>query len=98
MAAGKVYIVGIGDDGVEGMTSHARRLVESADMLLGPKFSDGLLPSEVSSRFIEVAHLEEIVEPHRIGWYQAGGGTCIRRPTLLWRSEVCLLKTREGQI
>ena len=62
MAAGKVYIVGIGDDGVEGMTSHARRLVESADMLLGPKFSDGLLPSEVSSRFIEVAHLEEIVE------------------------------------
>ena len=62
VAAGKVYIVGIGDDGVEGMTSYARRLVESADMLLGPKFSDGLLPSEVSSRFIEVAHLEEIVE------------------------------------
>ena len=28
----KVHIVGIGDDGVEGITAHARRIVESAEV------------------------------------------------------------------
>ena len=30
MAAEKVFIVGIGDDGIEGMTAHAVKIVESA--------------------------------------------------------------------
>jgi len=32
----KVRIVGIGDDGVDGMTAQARRLLEAAEVLLGP--------------------------------------------------------------
>jgi len=32
----RVHIVGIGDDGVDGMTAHARRLVVAAEVLLGP--------------------------------------------------------------
>src|SRR5262245_59378933 len=31
----KVYIVGIGDDGLEGATSAARRLIEQAQLLIG---------------------------------------------------------------
>lgn len=31
----KIYIIGIGDDGLDGITSQARRLVEQADLLIG---------------------------------------------------------------
>ena len=41
----KVHIVGIGDDGVDGMTAHARRLVEAAEVLLGPESCVAMLPT-----------------------------------------------------
>ena len=62
MAAEKVHIVGIGDDGVEGITAHARRIVESADVLLGPESCAALLPASVRSRLETAASLEELVE------------------------------------
>ena len=62
MAAGRVYIVGIGDDGVEGMTAQARRLVESADVLLGPESCLPLLPAALAARLQSTANLEELVE------------------------------------
>src|SRR6476620_411357 len=37
MAANKINIVGIGDDGLDGLTTSARQLVEQAEMLVGPK-------------------------------------------------------------
>jgi precorrin-6Y C5,15-methyltransferase (decarboxylating) len=37
MAASKINIVGIGDDGLEGLTTPARQLVQQAEMLVGPK-------------------------------------------------------------
>ncbi len=37
MAATKINIVGIGDDGLDGLTSSARQLVEQAELLVGPK-------------------------------------------------------------
>jgi precorrin-6Y C5,15-methyltransferase (decarboxylating) len=62
VAAGRVYIVGIGDDGVEGMTAQARRLVESADVLLGPESCLPLLPAALAARLQSTANLEELVE------------------------------------
>ena len=62
MAAEKVYIVGIGDDGVEGMTAQARRLVESADVLVGPPSCGPLLPDAVRPRLHPAGNLEELVE------------------------------------
>ncbi|MEX0670763.1 MAG: precorrin-6y C5,15-methyltransferase (decarboxylating) subunit CbiE [Pirellulales bacterium] len=62
MAAEKVYIVGIGDDGVEGMTAHARRLVEAADMLVGPESCAQLMPAGLRSRLVPASNLEELVE------------------------------------
>ncbi len=62
MAAEKVYIVGIGDDGVEGMTAQARRFVEAADVLVGPETCAGLLPATLKTRLQAAANLEELVE------------------------------------
>ena len=50
MSAGKVQIVGIGDDGVEGMTAQARRLVEDAEVLVGPDSCGVVLPGPLRDR------------------------------------------------
>jgi precorrin-6Y C5,15-methyltransferase (decarboxylating) len=61
-AAGKVHIVGLGDDGVDGMTAQARRLVEEAELLLGPEACRSLLPAGLRDRLETAASLEELVE------------------------------------
>ena len=61
-AAGKVQIVGIGDDGVEGMTAQARRLVEDAELLIGPDSCASLLPATLRDRLQAAANLEQLVE------------------------------------
>ena len=62
MAAGRVHIVGIGDDGLDGMTAHARRLVEAAPRLLGPQSCRSLLPEAIAARLEVVAGLEELCD------------------------------------
>jgi precorrin-6Y C5,15-methyltransferase (decarboxylating) len=62
VAAGKVYIVGVGDDGLEGVTAHARRLVVGAKRLVGPESCRSLLPAAVADRLETVAGLEDLVE------------------------------------
>jgi precorrin-6Y C5,15-methyltransferase (decarboxylating) len=61
-SAGKVHIVGLGDDGVEGMTGQARRLVEDAEVLVGPDSCAGLLPASLRARLQAAGNLEELVE------------------------------------
>jgi precorrin-6Y C5,15-methyltransferase (decarboxylating) len=58
----KVHIVGIGDDGVDGMTAHARRLVEAAEVLLGPESCAAMLPVTIAGKLGTAANLEELVE------------------------------------
>ncbi|MGA0040218.1 MAG: precorrin-6y C5,15-methyltransferase (decarboxylating) subunit CbiE, partial [Pirellulales bacterium] len=62
MAAERVSIVGIGDDGIEGMTGQARRLVEAAEVLLGAETCRDLLPASLGSRLVVAANLEDLVE------------------------------------
>ena len=62
VAAGKVHIVGIGDDGVDGMTAQARRLLEAADLLLGPESCAALLPAPLAARLQASVSLEELIE------------------------------------
>jgi precorrin-6Y C5,15-methyltransferase (decarboxylating) len=62
VAAEKVHIVGIGDDGVEGMTAQARRLVEAADVLVGPESCASLMPEAIRGRLVSAVNLEELVE------------------------------------
>ncbi len=58
----RVQIVGIGDDGLDGMTGQARRLLEEAEVLVGPDSCAGLLPDALRSRLETAANLEELVE------------------------------------
>jgi precorrin-6Y C5,15-methyltransferase (decarboxylating) len=62
MGAARVHIVGIGDDGVEGMTAQARRVLEGADVLLGPESCAALLPPALAARLETTATLEELCE------------------------------------
>jgi precorrin-6B C5,15-methyltransferase / cobalt-precorrin-6B C5,C15-methyltransferase len=62
VAAEKVFIVGIGDDGVDGMTAQARKVLESADALLGPEVCRSLLPADLAGRLTVAATLEELCE------------------------------------
>jgi precorrin-6Y C5,15-methyltransferase (decarboxylating) len=58
----KVHIVGIGDDGLDGMTAQARRLLEEAELLVGPDSCAGLLTDLLRGRLETAANLEELVE------------------------------------
>jgi precorrin-6Y C5,15-methyltransferase (decarboxylating) len=62
MANEKVSIVGIGDDGVDGMTAQARKVLESADVLLGPASCRQLLPAALAARLDATASLEELCD------------------------------------
>jgi precorrin-6Y C5,15-methyltransferase (decarboxylating) len=62
MAAEKVHIVGIGDDGVDGMTAQARKVLEGADVLLGPASCAQLLPRPLAGRLDATASLEELCD------------------------------------
>jgi precorrin-6B C5,15-methyltransferase / cobalt-precorrin-6B C5,C15-methyltransferase len=61
VSAERVHIVGIGDDGLEGVTGQARRLVEAADVLLGPESCRDLLPAPLAGRLEAAASLESLV-------------------------------------
>jgi precorrin-6Y C5,15-methyltransferase (decarboxylating) len=58
----KVQIVGIGDDGLDGMTGQARRFLEDAEVLVGPDSCASLLPEPLRGRLEAAANLEELVE------------------------------------
>jgi precorrin-6Y C5,15-methyltransferase (decarboxylating) len=62
VAAEKVHIVGIGDDGVDGMTAQARKVLERADTLLGPEVCRSLVPADLAGRLEVAATLEELCE------------------------------------
>ena len=58
----KVRIVGIGDDGVDGMTAQARRLLEAAEVLLGPESCAVHLPPAIAGRLEVSSGLDDLVE------------------------------------
>src|SRR5262249_51274100 len=60
----KIHIIGIGDDGLEGITAQARRLVEEADVVLGAEPTLKLLPkSGVTEQRVPLGgNLDEAVQ------------------------------------
>jgi precorrin-6Y C5,15-methyltransferase (decarboxylating) len=58
-ASSKIYIVGIGDDGLEGLTTSTRQLVERADVLVGAELLLNRLPSLSAQRIVVGADLDD---------------------------------------
>jgi len=58
----KIYIVGIGEDGLAGLTENARGLVEKADLLLGEEHALSRVPETSAQRVVVGADLEEAVD------------------------------------
>src|ERR1700676_4512472 len=48
----KIQIIGIGDDGLDGLTAQARRLIERAELLLGDEATLGLAPGLGAERAV----------------------------------------------
>ena len=48
--ANKIHIIGIGDDGLEGVTAQARKLIDEADLLLGADSTLKLLPKSAGKQ------------------------------------------------
>jgi precorrin-6Y C5,15-methyltransferase (decarboxylating) len=55
----RIQIVGIGDDGLDGLTGHARQLVDNAAVLIGTTWLLDKIPDSSAER-LEVGDLEEL--------------------------------------
>jgi precorrin-6Y C5,15-methyltransferase (decarboxylating) len=63
MATTKINIVGIGDDGLEGLTTAARQLVQQAELLVGPKDALGAAAATSKAEKLEIgSDLDSIVK------------------------------------
>jgi precorrin-6Y C5,15-methyltransferase (decarboxylating) len=61
--ANKIQIIGIGDDGIEGITAQARRLIEQADLLLGAEDTLNLVPkTNGKQRAVISSNLDDAVQ------------------------------------
>src|SRR6266404_5101543 len=61
MSASKIEIVGIGDDGLEGLTTPARQLVERAELLVGTRQSLAAATGSTAEKIEIGSDLESIV-------------------------------------
>ncbi|HID76238.1 MAG TPA: precorrin-6y C5,15-methyltransferase (decarboxylating) subunit CbiE [Planctomycetaceae bacterium] len=59
--AHKVQIVGVGEDGLDGLTEAARRLVLAAEVLVGENHSLALVPDTGAERLVVGSNLDEAV-------------------------------------
>jgi precorrin-6Y C5,15-methyltransferase (decarboxylating) len=58
----KIHIIGIGDDGLEGITSAARQLIDEADLLVGADDTLAHVPGSKAERLIVGGNLDQVVE------------------------------------
>jgi len=54
----RIYIVGVGEDALAGLTDRARRLVEAADLLIGESHALALIPQTRGERLVVSASLD----------------------------------------
>jgi len=60
-ASSKIQIIGIGDDGLDGLTATARQFIQQADLLIGPESTLALVPASKQRRLGVGANLSEVV-------------------------------------
>ena len=62
MSTSKIHIIGIGDDGLEGVISPARQLVEQAQLLIGAESTLARLPKLSAERLVVGSNLDEAID------------------------------------
>lgn len=62
MSNNKIHIIGIGDDGLEGVISPARQLVEQAQLLIGAESTLARLPKLSAERLVVGNNLDEAID------------------------------------
>ncbi len=62
MANSKIYIIGMGDDALEGVIAPARQLVEKAQLLVGAENTLAKIPKSAAERLAVGGNLDEAVE------------------------------------
>ena len=60
--AEKVHIVGIGENGLDGLTVAARKLIQDADLLVGEEHTLALVPRTPAERLVVGTSLDQAVE------------------------------------
>jgi precorrin-6Y C5,15-methyltransferase (decarboxylating) len=58
----RIHIIGIGDDGLDGLTSAARELIKRANLLLGAEHTLALVPSFAGERMVAGANPQRVVD------------------------------------
>lgn len=61
MVPEKIHIIGIGEDGLDGLTSGARALIERADLLVGENHTLDKVPPSAAERMVVGSNLDEAV-------------------------------------
>ncbi|HEX3727756.1 MAG TPA: precorrin-6y C5,15-methyltransferase (decarboxylating) subunit CbiE [Pirellulales bacterium] len=62
MSGNKIHVIGMGDDGLAGLTSSARQLVEQAQLLVGPEAALEKIPPTAAERLVAGSNLDDTVE------------------------------------
>lgn len=58
----KVHIIGIGDDGLDGVTEAARRLITEAELIIGAESTLAVVPKVKAERLLVGANLDAVVQ------------------------------------
>lgn len=69
---GKTFVIGIGDDGLDGVSAATRRLIEEAELLIGPQRTLEELPPSKGRKTAATVNLNDVVQH-----IQAAGGARI---------------------
>jgi precorrin-6B C5,15-methyltransferase / cobalt-precorrin-6B C5,C15-methyltransferase len=62
VTSNKIHIIGIGDDGLEGVISPARQLVEQAQLIVGAEPTLAKLPKSAAQRLVIGGNLDQAIE------------------------------------
>ncbi len=62
VSSNKIHILGMGDEGLEGVTSTARQIIEQADLLLGAESTLAKIPQGKGQRLVVGSDLEEAID------------------------------------
>ena len=62
MGSNKIYIIGMGDDALEGVVAPARQLVDQAQLLVGAEAALAKIPKSAAERFAVGSNLDDVVD------------------------------------